>query len=81
MAMEIDWAIMVVMPPDDGNRFGFQMMDDKVKDELVLSVVWCWRDTQSSLGLCFSFGRTVKGGMDQQLDLCESNRVGVVHTC
>ena len=45
MVMEIDWAIMVVMPPDDGNRFGFQMMDDKVKDGLVLSVVWCWRDT------------------------------------
>ena len=40
--MEIDWAIMVVMPLRyDGNRFGFQMMDDKVKDRLVLSVVWC----------------------------------------
>jgi hypothetical protein len=26
--------------PIDGNRFGFQRMDDKVKDELVLSVIW-----------------------------------------
>jgi hypothetical protein len=26
--------------PVDGNRFGFQRMNDKVKDELVLSVVW-----------------------------------------
>jgi len=26
--------------PDDGNRFGFQRMDDKVKDGLVLSVNW-----------------------------------------
>ena len=31
--------------PVDGNRFGFQRMDNEVKDELVLSVVWCWRDT------------------------------------
>ena len=31
--------------PGDENRFGFQRMDDKVKDGLVLSVVWCWRDT------------------------------------
>ena len=38
--MEIDWAIMVVMPLD-GNRFDSQRMDDKVKDELVLSVIWC----------------------------------------
>ena len=38
--MAIDWAIMVVMPYD-GNRFGFQRMDDKVKDGLVLSVVQC----------------------------------------
>ena len=43
--MAIDWAIMVVMPPIDGNHFGFQRMDDKVKDGLVLSIVWCWRDT------------------------------------
>ena len=28
----VDWAIEVVMPYD-GNRFGFQMMDDKVKDD------------------------------------------------
>ena len=38
--MAIDWAIMVVMPYDE-NRFGFQKMDDKVNDGLVLSVVWC----------------------------------------
>ena len=38
--MEIDWAIMVVMPYD-GNRFGFSRNYDKVKDGLVLSVVWC----------------------------------------
>ena len=25
--------------PYDGNHFGFQRMDDKVKDELVLSVI------------------------------------------
>ena len=78
--MEIDWAIMVVMPLD-GNHFGCQRMDDKVKDGLVLSVVWSWRDTQSSLGLYFSFGRTIKGGMDGQLDLGESSELGVVHTC
>ena len=52
-----------------------------VKDGLVLSVDWSWRDTQSSLGLCFSFGRTIKGGMDGQLDLAESSELGVVHTC
>ena len=27
--------------PYDENRFGFQRMDDKVKDGLVLSVNWC----------------------------------------
>ena len=31
--------------PINGNRFGFQRMDDKFKDGLVLSVVWRWRDT------------------------------------
>ena len=31
--------------PIDGNRFGFQKMDIKVKYGLVLSVVWYWRDT------------------------------------
>jgi hypothetical protein len=31
--------------PVDGNRFSFQKIDDKVKDGLVLSVVWHWRDT------------------------------------
>ena len=39
-------------------------MNNKVKDGLVLSVDWSGRDTKSSLGLCFSFGRTIKGGMD-----------------
>ena len=29
----------------------------------------------------FSFGRTIKGGMDGQLDLVESSELGVVHTC
>ena len=78
--MEIDWAIMVVMPLD-GNHFGFQRMYDKVKDGLVLSVDWSGRDAQSSLGLCFSFGRTINGGIDGQLDLGESSELGVVHTC
>ena len=78
--MEIDWAIKVVMPYD-GNRFGFQRMDDKVKDGLVLIVDWSWRDTQSSLRLCFFFGHTIKGGMNGQLDLGESSELGVVHTC
>ena len=40
MVMKIDWAIMVIMPLR-WNHFGFQRMDDKVKDGLVLSVVWC----------------------------------------
>jgi hypothetical protein len=31
MVMMIDWAIMVFMPFVDGNRFGLQKMDDKVK--------------------------------------------------
>ena len=31
--------------PYDGNRFGFQRMDGKVKDGLVLSVDGSWRDT------------------------------------
>ena len=31
--------------PYDENHFGFQRMDGNVKDELVLSVVWCRRDT------------------------------------
>ena len=39
--MEIDWAIMVVMP-HDGNHFGFQRMDDKVKDGLVLKLPLAW---------------------------------------
>ena len=32
MVMEIDWAIEMVMPYD-GNHFGFQRIDDKVKDD------------------------------------------------
>ena len=77
--MEIDWQSWLSCPYD-GNHFGFQRMDDKVKDGLVLSVDWSWRDTQSSLGLCFSFGRTIKGGMNGQLDLGESSELGMVHT-
>jgi hypothetical protein len=49
--------------------------------KLVLSVDWCWRGIYSSLGLCFSFGRIMKGGMSGYLDLGESNYLGVVHTC
>ena len=78
--MVIVWAIMVFMPLY-GNHFGFQRMDDKVKDGLVLSVVWRQRDTQSSLGLCFFFVRTIKGGMGWQFNLGESNGLDVVHTC
>ena len=44
MVMEIDWAIMVVMPLSMEIVLVLRM-DDKVKDGLVLSVVWCWRDT------------------------------------
>ena len=40
MIMAIDCEIMVVMPLSMEIIFGFQRMDDKVKDELVLSVVW-----------------------------------------
>ena len=29
----------------------------------------------------FSFGSTIKEGMDGQLDLCESSGLGEVHTC
>ena len=45
MVMEIDWAIMVVMPLSMEIVSVFKRMDDKVKDELVLSIIWCWRDT------------------------------------
>ena len=38
--MVIVWEINGFYAPIDGNHFGFQMMDDKVKDKLVLSVVW-----------------------------------------
>ena len=43
------WAINGFHAPIDEFRFGFQRMDDKVKDGLVLSVVWRYRDTSSSL--------------------------------
>jgi hypothetical protein len=33
----------MVFMPLDGNRFGFQRINDKVKDKLVLSAIWCWR--------------------------------------
>ena len=39
-------------------------MDDKVKDGLVLSVVWRGEALRLILGLSFSFDRTIKGGMD-----------------
>ena len=38
--MEIDWAIMMVMPLR-WKSFWFSKDDDKVKDGLVLSVAWC----------------------------------------
>ena len=38
--MVIVWAINGFHALIDGNRFGFQRMDDKVNDGLVLSVVW-----------------------------------------
>ena len=38
--MVIVWAINGFHAPIDGIRFGFQRMDDKVKDRLVLSVIW-----------------------------------------
>ena len=40
MIMVIVWAINGFHAPIDGIRFGFQRMDDKVKDGLVLSVDW-----------------------------------------
>ena len=45
MVMVIDWAIMVFMPLSMEIILVIQRMDDKVKDELVLSVAWHWRDT------------------------------------
>ena len=39
MVMVIDWAINGFHAFIDGNHFGFQRMDDKVKDGLVLSVI------------------------------------------
>jgi hypothetical protein len=35
-----DWAINSFCAPIDGFRFGFQRIYDKVKNELVLSVIW-----------------------------------------
>jgi hypothetical protein len=45
MVMVIDWTINGFHALIDGNRFGFQRLDNKVKDGLVLSVDWRWRDT------------------------------------
>ena len=45
MVMEIDWAIMVVMPLSMEIVLVIQRMDNKVKDGLVLSVDWRSRDT------------------------------------
>jgi hypothetical protein len=42
--MKIDWAIMVFMPLSMEIISVFKM-DDKVKDGLVLNVIWRWRDT------------------------------------
>ena len=44
--MVIVWAVDGFHAPIGGNHFSFQRMDDKVKDRLVLSVDWCWRDTE-----------------------------------
>ena len=41
--MVIDWAIMVFIPLSMEIVLVFQRMDDKVKDGLVLSVIWHWR--------------------------------------
>jgi hypothetical protein len=37
--MVIVWAINGFYALIDGNHFGFQRMNDKIKDELVLSVI------------------------------------------
>ena len=39
--MAIIWATIGFHAPIGGIHFGFQRMDDKVNDELVLSVGWC----------------------------------------
>jgi hypothetical protein len=36
---------MVIMPPSMKIVFGFQRIDDKAKNRLVLRVIWCWRGT------------------------------------
>jgi hypothetical protein len=46
--MMIVWAINGFHAPINGNRFGFQRMGDKVKDRLVLSVLYFF--PLSSLG-------------------------------
>ena len=40
--MVIVWAINGFHALINGIRFGFHMMDDTVKDGLVLSIIWCW---------------------------------------
>ena len=62
--MVIDWAIMVFIPLSMEIVLVFQRMDDKVKDGLVLSVIWRCETLRLVVGLCFSFGHTIKGGMD-----------------
>jgi len=56
------WAINGFHAPIDEFRFGFQRMDDKVKDEIVLSDNWSWEILRVVLGLCFSFGYNIKKG-------------------
>ena len=41
--MVIVWAIDGFHASIDGICLSFQMMDDKVKDRLVLSVNWSWK--------------------------------------
>ena len=43
--MAIVWAIMVFRPLSIEIISVIQRMDDKVKDGLVLSATWHWRDT------------------------------------
>jgi hypothetical protein len=46
MVIMVNWAIMVFMPLLMEIVLVFKLrMDDKVKDGIVLSVDWRWRDT------------------------------------
>ena len=53
--------------PYHWKSFRFSKDGQQDQGRLVLSVVWCWRDTQISLGLCFSFDRTIKGGYELEV--------------